>query len=67
MRVKCVICDEVGQLPDEAPLAKRLRNRPIHTYMCPSCSERISEKTVARIATGNFNFRRSSHSIEKNF
>ena len=67
MRVKCVICDEIGQLPDEAPLAKKLRNRPIHTYMCPLCSSRISEKTVARIATGNFIFRRSSHTIEKEF
>ena len=34
MRVKCVICDEIGQFTDDAPLAKKLRNRPIHTYMC---------------------------------
>jgi uncharacterized protein YlaI len=67
MRVKCVICDEIGLLPDEAPLAKKLRNRPIHTYMCEHCSNRIAERTVARISTGNFVFRRSSHSIEKNF
>ncbi|MFD1929006.1 YlaI family protein [Sporosarcina siberiensis] len=67
MRVKCVICDETGQLLDEAPLAKKLRNRPIHTYMCPTCENRIAEKTNARIATGNFVFRRSSHPIEKEF
>lgn len=67
MRVKCVICDEIGTLPDEAPLAKKLRNRPIHTYMCPKCHERIKEKTNARVATGNFVFRRSSHPIEKDF
>lgn len=67
MRVKCVICDEIGQLLDDAPLAKKLRNRPIHTYMCPTCNDRISEKTVSRIATGNFIFRRSSHPVEKNF
>jgi len=67
MRVKCVICDETGQLPDEAPLAKKLRNRPIHTYMCPPCENRIAEKTNARIATGNFIFRKSSHPIEKKF
>ena len=24
MRVKCVICDEIGQLKDDAPLAKKL-------------------------------------------
>lgn len=67
MRVKCVICDEIGQLPDEAPLAKKLRHRPIHTYMCERCNERIATRTTARIATGNFIFRRSSHPIEKDF
>ncbi|MEK3935233.1 YlaI family protein [Sporosarcina sp. FSL W7-1349] len=67
MRVKCVICDEIGQLPDDLPLAKKLRNRPIHTYMCERCSDRIAEKTIARIATGNFFFRRSTHPIEKDF
>ncbi|MFS0574390.1 YlaI family protein [Sporosarcina sp. 179-K 3D1 HS] len=67
MRVKCVICDEIGQLPDDLPLAKKLRNRPIHTYMCERCNERIAEKTIARIATGNFHFRRSTHPIEKDF
>lgn len=67
MRVKCVICDEVGQLTDEAPLAKKLRNRPIHTFMCAQCSDRISTKTAARINTGNFVFRRSSHPIEDKF
>lgn len=67
MRVKCVICDEIGQLPDELPLAKKLRNRPIHTYMCKTCHNRIEEKTVTRIATGNFIFRRSSHPIEQEF
>jgi len=67
MRVKCVICDVVGQLSDDAPLAKKLRNRPIHTYMCIECNDRISTKTAERIATGNFIFRRSSHSIEDKF
>lgn len=67
MRVKCVMCDEIGKLPDEAPLAKKLRNRPIHTFMCPGCTDRIGTKTLARIATGNFIFRRSSHTIEKEF
>lgn len=67
MRVKCVLCDEIGQLVDDTPLAKKLRNRPIHTYMCPTCNERISQNTVNRIATGNFIFRRSSHPVEKNF
>lgn len=67
MRVKCVICDEIEQLPDGEPLAKKLRNRPIHTFMCSHCQTRIEEKTIARVATGNFVFHRSSHPVEKNF
>lgn len=54
MRVKCVICDLVESIEDETIVAKRLRNRPIHTYMCIACQERITEKTNARIATGKF-------------
>lgn len=54
MRVKCVICDKIEQIVDESGLAKRLRNRPIHTYMCNDCHDRIEQKTNERIATGNF-------------
>jgi len=54
MRVKCVICDKIESIEDETLVAKRLRNRPIHTYMCNSCSARITEKTNARIESGNF-------------
>ncbi|UQD51569.1 DUF2197 domain-containing protein [Bacillus methanolicus] len=54
MRVKCVLCDKIESIEDESPLAKRLRNRPIHTYMCNECDQRIAEKTRARIATGKF-------------
>ncbi|MBB4824066.1 uncharacterized protein YlaI [Sporosarcina luteola] len=67
MRVKCVLCDEIGQLPDDLPLAKKLRNHPINTYMCESCHERIAEETSRRLATGNFTFYRSSHVSEKDF
>lgn len=67
MRVKCVICDEIGRLDDNLPLAKTLRNRPIHTYMCPTCSQRIKERTEERLATGNFRFFRSSHPAESEF
>ncbi len=56
MRVKCVICDLVESIEDETLIAKRLRNRPIHTYMCQSCQDRITEKTNARVATGKFRF-----------
>ncbi|WP_209125513.1 YlaI family protein [Alkalihalobacillus sp. BA299] len=54
MRVKCVICDKIDKIEDYSPLAKRLRNRPIHTFMCDECNERISERTEARRASGNF-------------
>ncbi|KMJ58488.1 hypothetical protein AB685_11435 [Bacillus sp. LL01] len=54
MRVKCVICDKIESINDETLIAKRLRNRPIHTYMCEECSERIEKRTNERKATGNF-------------
>jgi len=49
MRVKCVICDTIQNIDDNLPLAKKLRNRPIHTYMCDNCHDRIKENTVARL------------------
>ncbi|GAE32650.1 MULTISPECIES: YlaI family protein [Halalkalibacter] len=48
MRVKCVLCDKIEKISDELPLAKRLRNRPIHTYMCNECYDRIKVKTEQR-------------------
>lgn len=54
MRVKCVLCDQIETINDETLMAKRLRNRPIHTYMCPKCHERIDTKTKVRLSTGNF-------------
>lgn len=67
MRVKCVLCDAIHQLPDDLPLAKKLRNRPIHTYMCEACSERIAGNTERRLATGNFKFHRTSSRIDEDF
>jgi uncharacterized protein YlaI len=58
MRVKCVICDKVETIENESLQAKRLRNRPIHTFMCRTCEDRITEKTNARIETGKFQFNR---------
>lgn len=58
MRVKCVLCDKIETIQDDLPIAKRLRNRPIHTYMCNECEERITEKTLDRVATGNFHLYR---------
>jgi uncharacterized protein YlaI len=54
VRVKCVICDKIDTIEDESLTAKRLRNRPIHTYMCHDCNQRIAERTKTRMQTGNF-------------
>ncbi|GAF63930.1 YlaI family protein [Alkalihalobacillus trypoxylicola] len=54
MRVKCVLCDKINKIDDHLFIAKRLRNRPIHTYMCDECHERISLRTEERKATGYF-------------
>lgn len=59
MRVKCVLCDKIENINSDTLQAKRLRNRPIHTYMCDPCNERIADKTNNRIATGNFRLYRS--------
>ncbi len=44
MRVICSLCDKKEQLDDDTLTAKRLVNRPIHTYLCDECRERITEK-----------------------
>ncbi|MET3575830.1 YlaI family protein [Bhargavaea ullalensis] len=67
MLVKCVLCEREGELPDHSPEAKQLRNRPIHTYMCRECHDRISARTAERMATGKFRFRRTSASSEERF
>ncbi|WJY28855.1 MULTISPECIES: YlaI family protein [Sporosarcina] len=67
MRVKCVLCDEISKLDDEDPLAKKLRNRPIHTFMCESCRDRIGALTEQRKESGHYVFRRSSHPAEDGF
>ncbi|UOQ93043.1 YlaI family protein [Halobacillus shinanisalinarum] len=58
MRVKCVLCDRIEKIDSYCLQAKRLRNRRIHTYMCPSCHDRIGENTKKRLNTGHFRFNR---------
>lgn len=59
MKVKCVICDQIESIEDDSPQAKKLRNRPIHTFMCKVCFDRITNRTNERISTGNFRLYRS--------
>ncbi|CAN7444940.1 YlaI family protein [Rossellomorea sp. LjRoot5] len=56
MRVKCALCEVIENIDDYSLQAKKLRNRPIHTYMCENCHDRIKEKTEERVSTGNFRF-----------
>ncbi|AZV42128.1 MULTISPECIES: YlaI family protein [Peribacillus] len=60
MKVKCVICDQIETLSDDAPEAKKLRNRPIHTFMCQTCYARIEKRTNERMATGKFHLYRTA-------
>ncbi|RPF56130.1 YlaI family protein [Aquisalibacillus elongatus] len=54
MRVRCVLCDEVEKIDSFSLLAKKIRKRRVQNYLCPSCSERITKKTIERKNTGNF-------------
>ncbi|GEL08610.1 YlaI family protein [Salisediminibacterium halotolerans] len=54
MKVKCVLCDKVESIDPQLPIAKKLRNRPIHTYMCENCYDRIKKRTETRINSGEF-------------
>ncbi|HLR74671.1 MAG TPA: YlaI family protein [Virgibacillus sp.] len=54
MRVQCVLCDQIEQIDEYSLRAKRLRNRRIQMYLCPTCDERISVKTIQRHQTGKF-------------
>ncbi len=65
MRVKCVICDKIENIDDETLQAKQLRNRPIHTYMCRDCHDRIAERTRDRVATGKFRLYKSPASNDE--
>lgn len=54
-----MICDKIEDIDENSFQAKRLRNRPIHTYMCKDCEMRITKNTQKRIDTGNFVLYRS--------
>ncbi|WMT27947.1 YlaI family protein [Bacillus aerius] len=65
MRVKCSLCEKLETINDDTLVAKRLRNRPIHTYMCVDCQERIKVKTEERIKTGRFSLYQDPATKEK--
>ena len=59
MKVQCILCERIDELDDRTFLAKKLRNRPYHTYLCEECHERITRRTLERHATGKFRLYRS--------
>ncbi|MGM8211884.1 YlaI family protein [Virgibacillus sp. W0430] len=54
MQVKCVLCDQIEDIDDDALQAKRLRNRKLNMYLCTPCNERIAKNTKKRHKSGNF-------------
>jgi uncharacterized protein YlaI len=59
MRVKCVLCEKIENIEDNSPQAKKLRNRPIHTYMCQPCNDRITNRTKEHLQAEDFHLYRS--------
>ncbi len=51
MRVQCSLCDKMSRLDENTLMAKKLLNRPIHTYLCDECRDRISHKVKQRTKT----------------
>ncbi|WP_083910671.1 YlaI family protein [Salsuginibacillus kocurii] len=54
MKARCVLCDTIDVISDDNPLAKKLRNRPIHTYMCEACHTRITDRTIERTSSDHY-------------
>ena len=40
-KVTCIICDTEVYIDERTLEAKRLRNDPIHTFMCDECKSRL--------------------------
>lgn len=49
MKIVCTLCDKETEMDSNSLLAKRLVNHPLKTYLCPSCTTRITEKTNRRM------------------
>lgn len=54
MQVQCILCDKIDTIDDNSYEAKRMINKHISTYLCPTCYDRIAEKTKKRHETGKF-------------
>lgn len=65
MRVQCAICDQIDTIQDNTFIAKRLKNHSFQSYLCDTCKERITEKTLMRKKTGNFRLYRDKDHHKK--
>lgn len=54
MDVECILCEKVDQIDESSLYAKQLKNNYLKLHLCQRCSERIKQKTEARIKTGKF-------------
>lgn len=55
-KVTCIICDTEVYIDERTLEAKRLRNDPIHTFMCDECKIRLDTPKQRRQKT-TFNHR----------
>ncbi|MGJ5712223.1 DUF2197 domain-containing protein [Staphylococcus auricularis] len=55
-KVQCVICDTEVYIDENTLEAKRLRNDPMHTFMCDECKSRL-DKPKQRKQVTTFNHR----------
>ncbi|HET7657396.1 MAG TPA: YlaI family protein [Bacillales bacterium] len=67
MKVKCVLCDKIENLDDDGFEAKNLRNRPIHTFMCDECNQRITKRTEERFANKEYKVYHRQHKKEQDW
>lgn len=49
MKIKCMICDRVNEVEDQSLLAKKMRNKPLTSYICTECHDRVAENTKAHM------------------
>lgn len=54
MKVQCVLCDSREKIDDSSIDSKKIRNHPLYLYTCPKCTKRISQQTLIRINSKNY-------------
>lgn len=63
MRVTCILCDTEHEIDDHSQEVKQLHHSPLHTYMCPTCYDRIAEKTKRRREQSQKKSSNGNHSV----